>query len=115
MFPGLTEMPSLPLCPLPVLEPGGVTRGPQWGRGHVNKRLSLSQGPVQQQSFLDPGFWSLRGEAHGSVEAGPQLSAWSYPFVAEDENTPAQMGLHDGCGEATKCPSLITSPIWFPA
>ena len=24
---------SLPLCPLPVLEPGGVTRGPQRGRG----------------------------------------------------------------------------------
>lgn len=87
-----------------------------------DKRLSLSLGPVQGQPLLDLGFWSLVGkrpqrqaEAFCWVEAGPQFSAWSYPFLAEDENAPAQTGLHDGCGEATKCPSLITGSIWFPA
>ena len=35
MSPGLTEMLSLPLCPLPALEPGSVTRGSQWGWGRL--------------------------------------------------------------------------------
>ena len=114
---------ALPICP-PLFQSTQHHTWPPRGwdcpgtRGYPQV-WDLFRQPLQDQSFCGlMGGKATRCSPRkpGATRVGvPPQSSASHTHSWQRMEHSRPNGLHDGCGEATKCPSLITSSIWLPA